>query len=130
MRATSRSQQSMPWRCASRQMAFKSRSVAGRKIPFPLSDLLRNSVASVSMLKWNSYRSARKPPRADSRLAAFGDTASRTAGAASGKEVRWVSDVLSVRRFSFHRQTAACAIFLKSIGFVFSVMFSTCKYTT
>ena len=71
MRATSRSQQSMPWRCASRQMAFRSRSVAGRKVPFSLSVRQRNSVASVRMLKRNSYRSARKPLRVDSRLAAF-----------------------------------------------------------
>ena len=47
----------------------------------------------------------------------------------SGKVVRRVSAVLSVCRFSFHRLMAVHAIFLKSIGFVFSVMFSFCKYT-
>nr|DAE67589.1 MAG TPA: hypothetical protein [Bacteriophage sp.] len=139
MRATSRSQQSMPCRCASRQTAFRSRSVTGRKVPFSLSGRQRNSVAPVSTLKRNPYRPARKLPRADSRLAAFRDAVSRTAGAASatrrmapvvsgrvlscgavefpvsGKLVRRVSAVLSACRFSFHRQTAACAIFLKSI---------------
>ena len=139
MRATSRSQQSMPCRCASRQTAFRSRSVTGRKFPFPSSGRQRNSVAPVSTLKRNPYRPARKLPRADSRLAAFRDAVSRTAGAASGtrrmapvvsgrvlscgavefpfsgKLVRRVSAVLSACRFSFHLQTAACAIFLKSI---------------
>ena len=47
----------------------------------------------------------------------------------SGKVVRRVPAVLSVCRFSFHRLMAVHAIFLKSIGFVFSVMFSFCKYT-
>ena len=117
MRATSRSQQSMPWRCASRQMAFRSRSVVGRKVPFPSSDRQRNSVASVSMLKRNSYRSARKPPRVDSRLAAFGSVS------ACGVATCVVPIVFLAVRFSFHRLTALCAILLKSIVAVFRVCF-------
>ena len=100
MRATSRSQQSMPCRCASRQTAFRSRSVTGRKFPFPSSGRQRNSVAPVSTLKRNPYRPARKLPRADSRLAAFGSVP------ACGAAVRGVPAAFSAFRFSFHRLTA------------------------
>ena len=49
---------------------------------------------------------------------------------ACGVASRGTSFALPAIRFSFHRLTAVHAIFLKSIGFVFSVMFSTCKYMT
>ena len=100
MRATSRSQQSMPCRCTSRHTAFRSRSVTGRKVPFPSSGRQRNSVAPVSTLKRNPYRPARKLPRADSRLAAFGSVP------ACGAAVRGVPAAFSAFRFSFHRLTA------------------------